>query len=125
MEPTGVQDRTKSLASLLLSLCLLEGIVFNISRTTTVRGLLVSAAAVGAMLLVGCATDGQGGGGPMKSAESCRATKEQLNKLDARGVQALVEAQTRGKKLSASQKADADNYNRLLNDYLGARCHVA
>jgi hypothetical protein len=55
----------------------------------------------------------------------CRSTKEQLNKLDAKGVQALVEAQSRGKKLSPSQKADADTYNRLLNDYLGSRCHVA
>jgi hypothetical protein len=99
--------------------------VFIITRTTTVRGLVISGVAAGAMLLAGCATQGGGGGGPTGSAESCRATKEQLNKLDARGVQALVEAQTRGKKLSASQKADADNYNRLLNDYLGARCHVA
>ena len=98
--------------------------MFIITRKTTVRSLVVFGAAVSAMLVAGCATD-DGGSGPMRSAESCRATKEQLNKLDARGVQALVEAQTRGKKLSASQKADADNYNRLLTDYLGARCHVA
>jgi outer membrane murein-binding lipoprotein Lpp len=103
---------------------LLEGIVFNITRTTTVRGLVISGAVIGTTLLAGCATQG-GGGGPTGSAESCRATKEQLNKLDAKGVQALVEAQTRGKKLSPAQKAEADNYNRLLNDYLGARCHVA
>jgi hypothetical protein len=73
------------------------------------------------MLIAGCATQGAG---PTASLESCRAAKEELNKLDAKGVQALVEAQTRGKKLSPAQKADADNYNRLLNDYLGNRCHV-
>jgi hypothetical protein len=103
---------------------LLEGIVFNITRTTTVRGFVTSGAALALALLAGCATQG-GGGGPTGSAEMCRSTKEQLNKLDAKGVQALVEAQTRGKKLSPAQKADADNYNRLLNDYLGSRCHVA
>lgn len=100
--------------------------MFTTTRTTTVRRLAISSAAIiGAMLLAGCATQGSGGGGPTGSAEMCRSTKEQLNKLDAKGVQALVEAQTRGKKLAPAQKAEADNYNRLLNDYLGARCHVA
>lgn len=99
--------------------------MFINSRSTTLRGLAVSGAALAAVLLAGCATEGAGGGGPTGSAEMCRSTKEQLNKLDAKGVQALVEAQSRGKKLSPSQKADADTYNRLLNDYLGSRCHVA
>ncbi len=99
--------------------------MFIITRTTTVRGLVISGVAVGRNAACRLRHAGRWRGGPTGSAESCRATKEQLNKLDARGVQALVEAQTRGKKLSASQKADADNYNRLLNDYLGARCHVA
>jgi hypothetical protein len=44
--------------------------------------------------------------------------------MDKSGVPDLVERQTAGKKLSASQKAQADLYNRLLNQYLGARCHV-
>lgn len=41
------------------------------------------------------------------------------------GVQGSVEAQSAGRKLSAQQKADADRYNQLLEQYLGARCHVA
>jgi entry exclusion lipoprotein TrbK len=98
--------------------------VFITSRSTSLRGLRVPGAVLAALLIAGCATDGAPSG-PTRSAESCRATKEQLNKLDAKGVQALVEAQSRGKKLSPSQKADADSYNRLLNDYLGSRCHVA
>lgn len=86
--------------------------------------LCVSVAAAG---LAGCASN-NGSGGPtsasLPAGESCGSIKSQLNKLDAKGVQAYVQAQGEGKKLSGSQKTDADNYNRLLNEYLGARCHV-
>jgi hypothetical protein len=87
--------------------------------------LCVSVAAAG---LAGCAASNGGSGGPtaasLPSGESCGSIKSQLNKLDAKGVQAYVQAQGEGKKLSGSQKTDADSYNRLLNQYLGARCHV-
>lgn len=76
----------------------------------------------------GCASGGSGPGGPsakqLANGETCGSIKTQLNKLDARGVPSSVQAQAAGKKISAQQKADADLYNRLLNDYLGARCHV-
>lgn len=76
--------------------------------------------------LGGCASGG--GSGPtsksLPNGESCGSIKSQLNKLDARGVPSSVQAQAAGRKLSPQQKADADLYNRLLNDYLGARCHV-
>jgi len=39
-------------------------------------------------------------------------------------VQNAVEAEASGRKQSAQQKADADRYNTMLNQYLGARCHV-
>ncbi len=83
--------------------------------------------AVGAAIAVsGCASGG--GSGPTSKAlangETCGSIKQQLNKLDASGVPSSVQAQAAGKKISAQQKADADLYNRLLNDYLGARCHV-
>jgi hypothetical protein len=74
----------------------------------------------------GCASGG--GTGPtskaLASGESCGSIKQQLSRLDAKGVPASVQAQASGKKISGAQKADADLYNRLLNDYLGARCHV-
>ena len=41
-----------------------------------------------------------------------------------RGTQGKVEAASQGKKLPPSDKADVDRYNSLLNQYLGARCHV-
>lgn len=99
--------------------------------TARVRGgafrLALLGAAGAAVLAGGCASGG-GGGGPggkaLASGESCGSIKSQLNKLDAKGVPASVQAQAAGKKISAQQKADADLYNRLLNDYLGARCHV-
>jgi hypothetical protein len=80
-----------------------------------------------AVALAGCASGGSGGGPTSKAlanGESCSSVKSQLNKLDAKGVPSSVQAQAAGKKISAQQKADADLYNRLLNDYLGARCHV-
>jgi hypothetical protein len=90
------------------------------------RRLVFVCAASGVLGLAGCASDG--GGGPQSKAlangETCGSIKQQLNKLDARGVPASVQAQAEGKKIGGSQKADADLYNRLLNDYLGARCHV-
>ncbi|WP_072391129.1 hypothetical protein [Hyphomicrobium sp. CS1GBMeth3] len=89
--------------------------------------LALLSAAMAAALTGGCASGG-GPGGPSKKAlangESCGSIKQQLNKLDARGVPASVQAQAAGKKISGQQKADADLYNQLLNDYLGARCHV-
>lgn len=98
----------------------------RVVRGGTFRLALLSAA-VAAGLTGGCASGG-GPGGPGKKSlaggETCGSIKQQLNKLDARGVPASVQAQAAGKKISAQQKADADLYNRLLNDYLGARCHV-
>lgn len=81
-----------------------------------------------AALVAGCAENNSGGGPtskPLANGETCASVKQQLSKLDARGVQSSVQAQAEGKKLSGQQKADADLYNRLLDDYLGARCHVA
>ncbi|WP_295559471.1 hypothetical protein [uncultured Hyphomicrobium sp.] len=79
-----------------------------------------------AVLVGGCASGGAGGptSKQLANGETCGSIKSQLNKLDASGVPSSVQAQAAGKKISAKQKADADLYNRLLNDYLGARCHV-
>lgn len=78
--------------------------------------------------LGGCEGASSMGGDPGASAlpagESCGSIREKLNKLDRKGAQASVEAQNAGKKLSASQKQDADDYNRFLGQYLGSRCHV-
>ncbi len=99
--------------------------------TAMVRGGAFRLARLGAIgtavALSGCASGGGGGspgGKALANGETCSSVKSQLNKLDARGVPASVQAQSAGKKSSAQQKADADLYNRLLNDYLGARCHV-
>lgn len=79
-------------------------------------------------VLGGCEGSAPTGGDPGASAlppgETCGSIREKLNKLDRKGAQASVEAQNAGKKLSAGQKQDADDYNRLLGQYLGSRCHV-
>jgi hypothetical protein len=80
-----------------------------------------------ALALSGCAA-GSGSGDPgskaLANGESCGSIKQQLSKLDSKGVPGYIQAQAAGRKISAAQKADADLYNQLLNDYLGARCHV-
>ena len=77
-------------------------------------------------MLQGCGGAGAGDPGArhLPVGESCQSLRGELNKLDSRGVPSLVEKASGGGKLSAGQKADADNYNRLLGQYLGARCHV-
>jgi hypothetical protein len=91
---------------------------------------LVPYLAIAGMLaaLTGCA-DGEGYGGdpgamPLASGQSCGTIRQELDLLDRKGTQGKVEAASQGKKLAAKDKADVDRYNSLLNQYLGARCHV-
>jgi hypothetical protein len=64
----------------------------------------------------------------LAGARTARASairvRQELDQLDRRGTQAKVEAASAGKKLAAKDKSDVDRYNSLLNQYLGARCHV-
>ena len=89
--------------------------------------ILIAAAAVAAV--AGCANeggyDGDPGARPLAAGESCGSLRQELNRLDAKGTQSKVEAATQGKKLPPAAQADVDRYNYLLNQYLGARCHVA
>lgn len=83
--------------------------------------------ALGVALLAGCA-DGGGNGDPgaipLASGQSCGSIRQELDKLDRKGTQSKVEAATAGKKLAPAVQVDVDRYNSLLNQYLGARCHV-
>ena len=64
------------------------------------------------------------GRGPWPRDRAAARSRQELNRLDSRGTQAKVEAATQGKKLPPAAQADVDRYNDLLNQYLGARCHV-
>jgi hypothetical protein len=86
-------------------------------------------AVAGTLALSGCADGGGGAGGdpgavPLASGQSCGSIRQELNTLDRRGTQSKVEAATAGKKLAPAAQAEVDRYNALLNQYLGARCHV-
>lgn len=76
--------------------------------------------------LQGCggASGGDPGAKSLPLGASCQSIRGEMSRLEGRGVQSAIERQQAGSKVSASQKADADNYNSLLNQYLGARCHV-
>ncbi len=80
-----------------------------------------------AVVLAGCASD-SGGGDPgaisLPSGQSCKSTLAELKRLDRKGVPAKIERANAGKKISAKDRELVDRYNRLLNQYLGARCHA-
>lgn len=80
----------------------------------------------GLALLAGCAEGGAGDPGaiPLAAGQSCGSIRSELDRLDRKGTQSKVEAATAGKRLSPAAQADVDRYNSLLNQYLGARCHV-
>ena len=95
--------------------------------STMLRALRGFAGVAALAALCGCAGegyDGDPGAMPLAAGQSCGSIRQELNRLDAKGTQAKVEALSQGKKLSPADRADADRYNLLLNQYLGARCHV-
>jgi hypothetical protein len=94
-------------------------------------GALVAVRTLAAGLLVmlgGCAGGGTSNDNPsahaLPAGQSCQSVRAELDKLDAKGTRAKVEAAGRGQNLSPQARADVDRYNDLLNAYLGARCHV-
>ncbi len=94
-----------------------------------IRPLSIALALTGTLLLAGCESGGGGGigGDPgakaLPAGQSCQSIRGELNRMDSQGAQSKVERATHGK-ASAADKAVADQYNNLLNQYLGARCHV-
>jgi hypothetical protein len=99
---------------------------FDVVKVLARAGALAAALAT----IAGCAEDGGSsyggdpGARPLAAGQSCGSIRQELNRLDSRGTQAKVEAATQGKKLPPAAQADVDRYNDLLNQYLGARCHV-
>lgn len=89
-----------------------------------VIALLAIAVLGGALQGCGGAAGGDPGARPLPLGESCQSIRGELNRLDSRGVPAQVEKATNGGRLTADQRANVDRYNQLLNQYLGARCHV-
>ena len=93
-----------------------------------IRSLHLAAMLATAIALAACEGDGaRVGGDPgaraLPSGKSCQSIRGELNQMDAQGAQSKVEAVSRGK-VDSSTKAVSDRYNQLLNEYLGARCHV-
>lgn len=95
--------------------------------TTNRNGLAPVIAAVSmTAMLAACASDSQTGNQKAMAADakSCAQVRSEIDRLDARGVPSRIEAANQGKKLSAGQRAEVDEYNRLLQQYLGGRCHL-
>lgn len=94
------------------------------SSVKAVAGMLLIAGA-----LAGCANEGGSDSGdpgprPLAAGQTCQSVRAELNTLDKKGTQSKVELASQGKKLAPKDQADVNRYNDLLNQYLGARCHV-
>jgi hypothetical protein len=93
-------------------------------RSKSLGGVLVAFALLGGCANEGGSDNGDPGAKPLAAGQTCQSVRGELNKLDAKGAQSKVEAASQGKKLPPAQQAEVDRYNELLNQYLGARCHV-
>lgn len=100
-------------------------------RGELVRGVYLAGMFLVAGAVAGCATTDAQIQSPAAPAaavasqdRSCQGLRSEIMKLEGRGVARLVDRQHEGSKLTPSQKADVDSYNALLNEYLGARCHL-
>lgn len=79
-----------------------------------------------AAIVAGCASDNGGDPGALAlpSGQNCKSTLSELKRMDRQGVPSKIERANAGKKISAKDRAAVDRYNKLLNQYLGARCHA-
>jgi hypothetical protein len=91
---------------------------------TRSRALKIMAMAAAVATLAGCADSADPGATPLAAGQTCGSIKQELDRLDAKGIRSNVEAVSQGKKVSPAAQADVDRYNSLLNQYLGARCYV-
>lgn len=82
-----------------------------------------------ALALAGCASSMSQIGAPPAAApvltdRSCQSLRSEIMKREARGAARLVDRKNDGGKLNPREQAEIDTYNSLLNEYLGARCHL-
>jgi hypothetical protein len=97
----------------------------SIGPSIAARRLCCGVVACAVLALAGCAAnEGSSGAASLPYGSSCGSIRAELRRLDDRGVPAKVEAVNAGRRVSAKDRELADRYNTLLNQYLGARCHV-
>lgn len=95
------------------------------ARLKSVRLFAAGAAvAVAVSALAGCAANDGPNGNPLPYGTSCGEIRNELRRLDARGVPSKVEAVNAGRNVSSKDRELANRYSSLLNQYLGARCHT-
>src|SRR5262245_25735377 len=100
------------------------GVARGIVETVRVVVLAATLAVLAGCEEVGGSYGGDPGARRVAAGQSCASIRQELNGLDGRGHPPEVEAAAQGKKLPPAAQADVDRYNDLLNQYLGARCHV-
>ena len=61
---------------------------------------------------------------PVLTDRSCQSLRSEIMTREARGATRLIDRKNDGGKLTPREQAEIDTYNSLLNEYLGARCHL-
>ncbi|HXF53485.1 MAG TPA: hypothetical protein VNK52_05115 [Hyphomicrobiaceae bacterium] len=93
-------------------------------RDTRTAGIYLAGLTALGATVSGCANSGGPPAMAMPAGQTCQSVRAELSRLDARGIQSKYEALNRGQRLSPAAQAEVDRYNQLLNQYLGAQCHV-
>jgi len=109
------------------ALNLAEASVVKTCRTRATLGIYHASIAILATgLLAGCAKNNVSGpyAKPLPLGQNCKSVRSELRRMDSQGIPSYVEAVNAGRKVSKSGREKASRYNKLLNDYLSARCHA-
>jgi hypothetical protein len=62
---------------------------------------------------------------PLAAGQTCQSLRTEMDSLDRRGARGIVESHLAGRPLTPERTGMARRYLDLLDQYLGARCHVA
>lgn len=62
---------------------------------------------------------------PLSAGQTCQSLRTEMDSLDRRGARGIVESHLAGRPLTPEKTSMASRYLNLLDQYLGARCHVA
>ena len=72
--------------------------------------------------LAGCASHGTGAKFSDTGSTNCAGLQKDIARMANGGIQGKIEAQQAGHKLSDQAKGQVDQYNALLEQYLGSNC---
>lgn len=88
----------------------------------SMRALAVLGGIVLAGSLAGCASHSTGSKFADTGATDCAGLQKQIARMAGGGIQGKIEAVQAGRKVSGQARSQIDEYNSLLEQYLGSHC---